>query len=70
MKKYRLKAQYKIMLYLITLYILISAMIQYNNNILIITLYYIIAYNMIKTAYESIKKEDNRTAKIGKSSNK
>jgi len=70
MKKYRLKAQYKIMLYLIILFILINAMIQYDNNILIITMYYIIAYNMIKAGYKSIKKEDNRTAKIGKSSNK
>ena len=70
MKKYRLKAQYKIMLYLILLFMLLKTMIQYDNNILIITLYYMIAYNMIKTAYESIKKEDNRTAKIGKSSNK
>ena len=70
MKKYRLKAQYKIMLYLIILFILIRTMIQYNNNILIITMYYIIAYKMIKTGYESIKKEDRRTTSKSSGSSK
>ncbi len=70
MKKYQLKIQYKIMLYSIILFMLLKIMIQCDNNILIITIYYIIVYNIIKAGYESIKKEDNRTAKIGKSSNK
>ena len=57
MKKYRLKSNYKIMLYLLMLFILINIMINYNDNIIIITLYYITAYKMIKLINKDIKKE-------------
>ena len=70
MKKYRLKEQYKIMLYLIILFILLRTMTQADNNILIITIYYIIAYNMIKAGYKSIKKEDHRTTSKSSGSSK
>jgi len=70
MKKYQLKAQYKIMLYLIILFMLLKAMIQCDSNILIITMYYIIVYNIIKTGYKSIKKEDHRTTSKSSGSSK
>ena len=70
MRKYQLKAQYKIMLYLIILFMLLRIMIQSDNNILIITMYYIIAYNMIKEGYKSIKKEDHRTTSKSSGSSK
>lgn len=73
MKKYRLKLQYKIMLYLIALLSLLYILSKKDTSIIIITIYYIILYNMITAINDNIettKKEDNRTAKFGKSSNK
>lgn len=70
MKKYRLKTQYKIMLYLIILFSLLYIMTIANDETILLLIYYMIAYQTIKALNEYIKKEDNRTAKIRKSSNK
>lgn len=64
MKKYRLKLQYKIILYLLILLCLLYKMLISETLALLIVIYYIIAYRLINTLkanIETTKKEDHRT---------
>lgn len=64
MKKYRLKAQYQIAIYLLILFILLYLMTIYEKITLLIVIYYIIAYKLISrinNTLRSTKKEDHRT---------
>lgn len=53
-KRYKLKTEYKIILYFIMLLISLYMMINYNNEIITMIFYYFVMYQLIKT----IKKED------------
>ena len=61
MKKYRLKVEYKVILYLIILFILLYMISKCNIESITIIIYYVILYNLIKT----IKKECCTSAKTG-----
>lgn len=61
MKRYKLKTEYKVILYMITLMLLLYMIANYNMETIAMMIYYFILYELIKT----IKKECCTTGKTG-----